>query len=143
MCPRNNVGVTVFGICADLCSHDIDCLNDEKCCSNGCGHQCMAPYKGIYISVNLVFTIFKCSEAFSDLASLSRVCLTEKPGVCPSEPLGIGLCVEMCSLDSNCPNDEKCCSNGCGHQCMAPYKGIYDIKARRCSQKHFFHAPVN
>ncbi len=51
VCPRNNVGVAVFGMCADLCSHDIDCLNDEKCCSNGCGHLCMAPYKGIYIVI--------------------------------------------------------------------------------------------
>uniref|UniRef100_A0A671K124 WAP domain-containing protein n=1 Tax=Sinocyclocheilus anshuiensis TaxID=1608454 RepID=A0A671K124_9TELE len=54
-----------------------------------------------------------------DLLSLSCVCLTEKPGVCPSKNLGEeGLCVEMCSHDSNCPNDQKCCSNGCGHQCM-------------------------
>uniref|UniRef100_A0A671PBE6 WAP domain-containing protein n=1 Tax=Sinocyclocheilus anshuiensis TaxID=1608454 RepID=A0A671PBE6_9TELE len=70
-------------------------------------------------------------RAFSDLLSLSCVCVTEKPGVCPSKNLGEeGLCVEMCSHDSNCPNDQKCCSNGCGHhtkcgrECTPPFKGI-------------------
>jgi len=49
-----------------------------------------------------------------------------KPGVCPSDVSSVraaGLCVEECSHDRQCPNDEKCCSNGCGHQCTAPYKG--------------------
>uniref|UniRef100_A0A671R3H0 WAP domain-containing protein n=1 Tax=Sinocyclocheilus anshuiensis TaxID=1608454 RepID=A0A671R3H0_9TELE len=53
--------------------------------------------------------------AFSDLVSLSCVCLKEKPGVCPSKNLRMGACAEMCSQDGDCPNDEKCCSNGCGH----------------------------
>uniref|UniRef100_A0A673H8S3 WAP domain-containing protein n=1 Tax=Sinocyclocheilus rhinocerous TaxID=307959 RepID=A0A673H8S3_9TELE len=55
-------------------------------------------------------------KAFSDLFSLSCVCMTEKPGVCPNNNLGLGACAEMCSQDGECPNDEKCCSNGCGHQ---------------------------
>ncbi len=54
-------------------------------------------------------------------------CISAKPGVCPSENLGVGLCVEMCFDDGDCPNDEKCCGNGCGHHCMPPYKGIYII----------------
>uniref|UniRef100_A0A672K083 WAP domain-containing protein n=1 Tax=Sinocyclocheilus grahami TaxID=75366 RepID=A0A672K083_SINGR len=60
-------------------------------------------------------------NAFSDLLSLSCVCITEKPGVCPKINLEddmIGDCAEMCSQDGHCPDDEKCCSNGCGHQCM-------------------------
>uniref|UniRef100_A0A672R6J1 WAP domain-containing protein n=1 Tax=Sinocyclocheilus grahami TaxID=75366 RepID=A0A672R6J1_SINGR len=75
-------------------------------------------YLGLFI-----FLIFKCSEAFSEV-SVSCVCVTEKPGVCPSKNLRIGVCAEICSHDSDCPNDEKCCSNGCGCQCMAPYRGI-------------------
>ncbi len=55
---------------------------------------------------------------------LSRVCIAEKPGVCPRKKPGFGVCVESCLNDSDCPNEEKCCSNGCGHQCMAPYKGM-------------------
>ncbi|XP_058616625.1 waprin-Phi1-like isoform X1 [Onychostoma macrolepis] len=45
MCPRNNVEEAMMGLCAELCSHDSDCPDDQKCCSNGCGHECMAPYK--------------------------------------------------------------------------------------------------
>uniref|UniRef100_A0AAQ4PAD5 WAP domain-containing protein n=1 Tax=Gasterosteus aculeatus aculeatus TaxID=481459 RepID=A0AAQ4PAD5_GASAC len=40
-CLRDYV---VFGQCEELCSTDSDCLNDDKCCSNGCGHVCTAPY---------------------------------------------------------------------------------------------------
>uniref|UniRef100_A0A673MVL8 WAP domain-containing protein n=1 Tax=Sinocyclocheilus rhinocerous TaxID=307959 RepID=A0A673MVL8_9TELE len=68
-----------------------------------------------------------CCSLIAALLCLS-VCLsttdaegtaTEKPGSCP-KILGEGLCVEMCSHDSDCLNNQKCCSNGCGHQCMAP-----------------------
>ncbi|XDV36735.1 hypothetical protein PO909_006464 [Leuciscus waleckii] len=52
---------------------------------------------------------------------MSCVCITEKPGQCPSTNSGGGNCVELCSYDSDCPKHEKCCSNGCGHQCMAPF----------------------
>uniref|UniRef100_A0A671L6X3 WAP domain-containing protein n=1 Tax=Sinocyclocheilus anshuiensis TaxID=1608454 RepID=A0A671L6X3_9TELE len=72
----------------------------------------MAPYK--VISVDL----------YCDLVSVSCVCITEKPGVCPSRSLRIGVCAEMCSHDCDCPNNQKCCSNGCGHQCMPPYRGM-------------------
>ncbi len=47
VCPKNNVEVAVLGVCAEMCSHDSDCPKKQKCCSNGCGHQCMPPYKGI------------------------------------------------------------------------------------------------
>ncbi|XP_045912686.1 WAP four-disulfide core domain protein 3 isoform X1 [Micropterus dolomieu] len=83
-----------LGLCAEFCSNDSDCAKNEKCCSNGCGHQCMTPYTG---------------EAEA------------KPGVCPRRQWGAGLCAEFCSNDSDCPQNEKCCSNGCGHQCMTPY----------------------
>nr|ACM08205.1 Antileukoproteinase precursor [Salmo salar] len=54
---------------------------------------------------------------------------TAKPGVCPRRRWGSGMCAEFCSNDSNCPNDEKCCHNGCGHECIAPYT----VKPGRCA----------
>ena len=30
----------VVGTCVDECSSDDECAEGEKCCSNGCGHQC-------------------------------------------------------------------------------------------------------
>ncbi|XP_069121238.1 uncharacterized protein [Argopecten irradians] len=82
----------VMGTCAEMCSNDTDCMGDKKCCSNGCGHSCVAP------TVN-----------------------TRKPGRCPVLPTGtFGTCQQECSDDSKCPGDRKCCSNGCGHVCLAP-----------------------
>ncbi|KAF4514091.1 UNVERIFIED_CONTAM: hypothetical protein B566_EDAN019028, partial [Ephemera danica] len=31
-----------------------------------------------------------------------------------------GVCVELCSRDTDCPSPQKCCSNGCGHACNNP-----------------------
>ncbi|XP_078391476.1 WAP four-disulfide core domain protein 3 [Cetorhinus maximus] len=54
---------------------------------------------------------------------------TGKPGVCPQRHGGVGVCAEYCTDDSDCPGDEKCCSNGCGHSCAAAQK----VKPGRCS----------
>uniref|UniRef100_A0A672MAA6 WAP domain-containing protein n=1 Tax=Sinocyclocheilus grahami TaxID=75366 RepID=A0A672MAA6_SINGR len=45
-----------------------------------------------------------------------------KPGECPAQSSGIKSCTTSCNSDSNCPNNEKCCSNECGRYCTAPYK---------------------
>ncbi len=77
-------------------------------------------------------------SAFSDLVSVPNVCITEKPGTCPKK-LGVavsGVCADRCSHDGDCPNDEKCCSNRCGHKCMSPYEGVYIITA--CGSALFF-----
>ena len=39
---------------------------------------------------------------------------------CPDTTGLIGICVELCSGDDDCPGIEKCCSNGCGHVCTIP-----------------------
>uniref|UniRef100_A0A669EUN7 WAP domain-containing protein n=1 Tax=Oreochromis niloticus TaxID=8128 RepID=A0A669EUN7_ORENI len=49
--------------------------------------------------------------------------LPGKPGVCPRWRFDFGHCAEFCSKDRDCPNNEKCCSNGCGHECMGPVIG--------------------
>uniref|UniRef100_A0A671QN71 WAP domain-containing protein n=1 Tax=Sinocyclocheilus anshuiensis TaxID=1608454 RepID=A0A671QN71_9TELE len=48
------------------------------------------------------------------------------PGECPPQSSGIKSCTTSCNSDSNCPNNEKCCSNGCGRYCTAPYKGVFE-----------------
>ncbi|XP_034446245.1 WAP four-disulfide core domain protein 18 [Hippoglossus hippoglossus] len=55
---------------------------------------------------------------------------TSKPGTCPPRTWGAGLCAEFCSSDCDCPDNEKCCSNGCGHQCIAPFT----VKLGRCAR---------
>uniref|UniRef100_A0A8C1WA59 WAP domain-containing protein n=1 Tax=Cyprinus carpio TaxID=7962 RepID=A0A8C1WA59_CYPCA len=61
----------------------------------------------------------------SDVQHSVTLCLvsgkTVKPGECPPQSSGMKSCTTSCKSDSNCPNNEKCCSNGCGHYCTAPY----------------------
>lgn len=38
-CPESRE----VGICVELCSSDMDCSGNQKCCSNGCGHVCQNP----------------------------------------------------------------------------------------------------
>uniref|UniRef100_A0A673H0G6 WAP domain-containing protein n=1 Tax=Sinocyclocheilus rhinocerous TaxID=307959 RepID=A0A673H0G6_9TELE len=77
----------------EMCSQDGDCPNDEKCCSNGCGHQCMA------------------------LSNVKPgVCPKNN-----HEGVFSGACADRCSHDSDCPKDEKCCRTKCGLDCTLPF----------------------
>uniref|UniRef100_A0A8C7M6H4 WAP domain-containing protein n=1 Tax=Oncorhynchus mykiss TaxID=8022 RepID=A0A8C7M6H4_ONCMY len=73
--------------------------------------------------------------AFVDLKIVSAAetggTSTAKPGVCPRRRWGTGICAELCSNDSDCPNDEKCCHNGCGHNCIAPNTAKPEVCPRR------------
>ncbi|KAL3875221.1 hypothetical protein ACJMK2_038145 [Sinanodonta woodiana] len=54
-----------------------------------------------------------------------------KAGYCPSLPDNVsGICVDACRNDGDCPGDQKCCSNGCGHTCMTSGPAI--TKAGYC-----------
>ncbi|CAI5647194.1 unnamed protein product [Oreochromis niloticus] len=132
VCPRMRLDV---GPCVESCSYDSDCPNNEKCCSKGCGHQCMAPVSVLPPKpecpwhLNFALSRKGCKDCPKDhiccVYNGEEVCVPTvftKPGVCPRRlpRVAFGPCVESCSYDSDCPNYEKCCSNRCGHQCMAP-----------------------
>nr|XP_006822461.1 PREDICTED: neurogenic locus notch homolog protein 1-like [Saccoglossus kowalevskii] len=94
-CPATDVAYGFIGYCAEYCSLDDDCPGEQKCCSNGCGHVCIPPAEEPNVK--------------------------EKPGNCPASTSVLGgICAEMCNIDQDCPDDQKCCSNGCGHDCMSP-----------------------
>ncbi len=102
-CPTLAPGT--IGLCIELCASDTDCPDDDKCCPNGCGHVCDAPVLA----------------AATATATASATPTLEKPGECPTLPPGaIGICIELCASDADCPDDDKCCSNGCGHVCDDP-----------------------
>jgi len=65
-----------------------------------------------------------------------------RPGACP-KPTGFGICVEACSGDGDCPDNEKCCSNGCGHVCMRPGKDLVTVlrKASGACLANAIHPP--
>ncbi|XP_078617299.1 uncharacterized protein LOC144885289 [Branchiostoma floridae x Branchiostoma japonicum] len=46
-------------------------------------------------------------------------CASEEKGQCPAVPYGLkGSCAFECSTDNECKAGQKCCSNGCGKQCV-------------------------
>uniref|UniRef100_A0A673MED4 WAP domain-containing protein n=1 Tax=Sinocyclocheilus rhinocerous TaxID=307959 RepID=A0A673MED4_9TELE len=54
---------SLSGACAEQCSHDSDCPNDKKCCSNGCGRQSEPEKPGVCPNNNLaVAFLVKCVE---------------------------------------------------------------------------------
>uniref|UniRef100_A0A670IHD7 WAP domain-containing protein n=1 Tax=Podarcis muralis TaxID=64176 RepID=A0A670IHD7_PODMU len=53
---------------------------------------------------------------------VSPFSLAVRPGRCP-RPSGGGHCAELCKGDASCSPGQKCCSNGCGHQCVTAIKG--------------------
>ena len=66
------------GVCAELCSSDDDCELDERCCSNGCGHQCtkgticaVSRYKNVhimYIHVYYYCAVFVHAYMFEEVS---------------------------------------------------------------------------
>lgn len=53
-------------------------------------------------------------------------CLPKKPGQCPflvppgTDGSDVDSCQYECRSDSHCETNKKCCSNGCGTQCIEP-----------------------
>jgi len=47
-----------------------------------------------------------------------------RPGSCPVPDTSMGWvlnrCSEDCGFDAECPAEQKCCDNGCGHSCVTP-----------------------
>ncbi|KAJ1528450.1 hypothetical protein ONE63_006861 [Megalurothrips usitatus] len=66
-------------------------------------------------------------------------CLPKKPGQCPYlVPVSSGSCDYQCRSDYNCNETAKCCSNGCGTQCMQPVV-MTECQHRRAILQHESH----
>ena len=52
------------------------------------------------------------------VSSSQRQLFSSTLGECPK--LVGGLCIERCRSDSDCSTQMKCCSNGCGRECVLP-----------------------
>lgn len=66
-------------------------------------------------------------------------CLPKKAGQCPYlVPEGAGSCDYQCRSDYNCNETAKCCSNGCGTQCMLPVV-MTECQHRRAILQHESH----
>uniref|UniRef100_A0A8C1LMN8 WAP domain-containing protein n=1 Tax=Cyprinus carpio TaxID=7962 RepID=A0A8C1LMN8_CYPCA len=74
----------------------------------------------------LLIAVLSCLFGYLSITDATRT--TAKPGRCPPQSSGSKLCTSSCKNDSNCPKNEKCCRNGCGSYCTAPYR----VKPGQC-----------
>ncbi|XP_035992209.1 perlwapin-like [Fundulus heteroclitus] len=65
-----------------------------------------------FTRVAFVFAFGLCVQGYTIYTKPAQ------PG-CPDIKGKVGVCAELCSCDSDCRHGEKCCSNGCGHECMS------------------------
>ncbi|CAN9515568.1 unnamed protein product [Ophioblennius macclurei] len=94
MCPWFNKTALCSKHVPHQCFHDGQCKDKAKCCFNGCRRVCVQPRQ-------------------------------VKSGVCPwFDQNTPGPCspvvTHQCSYDDDCPNNDKCCFNGCGRVCREP-----------------------
>ncbi|XP_052804377.1 von Willebrand factor C and EGF domain-containing protein-like isoform X2 [Mya arenaria] len=65
----------------------------------------------------------KCNSCVCRDGSVSctKIGCIEKAGECPTPwPFGECTSIHMCTDDWDCPNEQKCCRNGCGKVCRIP-----------------------
>ncbi|XP_053316520.1 WAP four-disulfide core domain protein 3-like [Spea bombifrons] len=94
VCPLSEVKpVGSLQCAAVLCSRDLDCTADEKCCLSGDGKTCVKPS-----------------------SELRNVCPPFDPAICPLAKPG----PDECKTDVQCPTDKKCCCSNCGLKCVPP-----------------------
>ncbi|XP_037076249.1 balbiani ring protein 3-like [Pollicipes pollicipes] len=147
LCPRVSSDTLPRGGCRSSCQYDSQCLNDSKCCSNGCASVCRRPRAPDCDTIKCRVG-FRCTEDregkpsctaipckqdgdIIDIECNSCTCINKfllcsqeecppvKPGFCPKLTKGYkGKCVEECTSDYNCESDSKCCNTGCGHTCQ-------------------------
>lgn len=98
-CPANDI-ISPTTNCVSKCSDDYACVENEKCCFNGCRRECVPAVRNV----------------------------PQKPGFCPaSSPVRITNynhfraqdCGHYCNSDFSCPGELKCCQQGCKSSCMA------------------------
>lgn len=119
-----------------LVREEIDCL--DLTCRMGCEYgfvldletrcpacQCRDPCADVLCSVTKECRVVEvsCEEEY---CAPVPACLPRKPGQCPylvppgTNNLDINACSYECRTDSHCEGAKRCCSNGCGTQCVFP-----------------------
>ncbi|XP_063969519.1 kielin/chordin-like protein [Lytechinus pictus] len=99
----------------DLCQVDNQCARSEKCCESGCGKACR-----------------RISDQVNEKATMVNLLI--KAGHCPSVTGMNCSTIFECSTDQGCGSNLKCCSNGCGLECVEP---IIFVKYGQCPRASY------
>ncbi|XP_045168888.2 papilin-like [Mercenaria mercenaria] len=121
--PDCDVSHTPFRKCCPVCGPDCSLV---RCARPVCEHGVYKP-KGECCDVcKPDCSLVRCARpvcehgVYKPEGECCDVCKPEKPGKCPDSKGMFGICAAMCSGDHTCPENQKCCSNGCGHTCQDP-----------------------
>ncbi|CAG9538679.1 unnamed protein product [Cercopithifilaria johnstoni] len=106
-CPR-----FFNGACIHQCNSDSECGSSTlKCCSNGCGRECVVALSPKAIVNSL------------SIHPLQITGYSNRMGKCPLKNyIKNQNCAIECIYDDECPSVEKCCDNNCGRVCTSPDK---------------------
>ena len=97
------------GVCdrrGDMCHDDNNCNETTKCCFNGCQKDCIEPIP--------VYKIGSCPKPWKG-----------QDGICDRRG-------DMCSVDIDCEDSEKCCFNGCQRDCVKPHTRDLSERPGQC-----------
>jgi len=93
--------------------YEVNEVGCERC-------RCHKPCQDIICRDNEVCTMIHVNCTSEEYCPAVPVCLTIKPGQCPYLIPHSSDCTLQCRNDYECASNEKCCSNGCGTQCVIP-----------------------
>ncbi|XP_037540431.1 antileukoproteinase-like [Nematolebias whitei] len=123
------------GICVEECSADGDCPFGQRCCFNGCGHECTGPKPGSCHSVPSTYVCHTLCDDDYDCPGMKKCC-SHRCGRYCKEPVFLqaamsartdfAICIEEC-IDGDCP-DGSCgrllstyvCHKFCDHDADCP-----------------------
>ncbi|VDO28848.1 unnamed protein product, partial [Onchocerca flexuosa] len=93
--------------CINQCNSDSECGSTLKCCSNGCGRECV-----VALDPQPLNSLGKENDRYSNR-------IGKYP---PKNYIKNQNCVTECIYDKECPSIEKCCDSDCGRVCIPPEK---------------------